>query len=71
MKVSTLFEPLIDQCYKVVSHEWDVFQRVIPCSPTPASPTPILPTLDQKVAFRLLMKKKLAFGHQNDVKASK
>ena len=30
---------------------------VIPCSPTPVSPTPISPTLDQKVAFHLLMKK--------------
>ena len=34
----------------------------IPCSPTPVSPT-----LDQKVAFRLLIKNCI-FGHQSDVK---
>jgi len=35
--------------------------------PTPISPTPVSPTLDQKVAFRLLIKNWI-FGHQSDVK---
>ena len=29
--------------------------RIGPCSPTPVSPTPVSSTLDQKVAFRLLI----------------
>ena len=38
------------------------FERIGPCSPTPISPTPVSPTLDQKVAFRLLIEKKLYLG---------
>ena len=38
--------------FPLSSKIWD-----IPCSPTPVLPTPISPTLDQKVAFRLLIKK--------------
>ena len=38
-----------------------------PCLPTLISPTPVSPTLDQKVAFRLLIKNCI-FGHQSDVK---
>ena len=41
-----------------------VKRLIIPCSPTPISPT-----LDQKVVFRLLIKRLLCMhGHQSDVK---
>ena len=37
-------------------------QRIGTCSPAPVSPTPVSPTLDQKVAFCLLVQK-LYFIH--------
>ena len=34
---------------------------------TPISPTPVSSTYDQQVAFRLLVKKIILFGHQSNI----
>ena len=38
---------------------YHILVRDSPCSPTPVFPAPVSPTLDQKVAFCLLVKKQL------------